>query len=563
MTLETAGGKMSPERFSLAQPGSNVLAFQVESSEPENKNLIQREIDVLGGGFVDGIGRAGSQTWKDLKQGGKDFVDDPLATTGRFIGNHWHEAVAGAAIAAMAPRKWMNTALLAFSLRGVATNTVRAGYMALDPNNDTSAIRNYYADAISHEGTAFLSSLPMTMVGGLAGKAGANAVFGKNMGALDLASGKVTMADVKTNLRAIGDTLNPPKVKLVVTDMDNTLSNFSKYEALGVREGISNMSAKLNAMGHPVKESELYQWIGKEMDLARSHDYPWSVELALGQRLNVGKPGGMTYQQFRTEISEPFWKTMDDSLAKNLHLFEGPTGVTNSLAALKDQGIPVVVLSDAPANMALKRLTAMGLDNKVERLYALHNWKEPTGLAPEMLALGRERLQAHLNTPHQLKEFRIIPKEWEKPHAQGFKALMEHYGVRGSEVLMIGDSRVKDLGVAQNSGARAIWAEYGNPPAVYENILNRLRPYDSSNPSPSTKPGRPKQYPPMLEQAESWGAVLNHLAPQRNYYDIGSGLAKSLWIRPAWQPALGFDPIPWTDELRPFTASDKELLNSR
>lgn len=553
------------DRFSdgaLAQISPNVLAFQADGPEAQTANVLQREVEVIGGGFADGISRAGAQTWSDLKQGGKDFVDDPLSTTGKFIGNHWHEAVAGAVIAAMAPRKWMNAALLAFSLRGVATNTARAGYMALDPDNDTQAIRNYYADAISHEGTAFLSSLPMTMVGGLAGKAGANAVFGRNMGALDLASGKVSIADVRTNLRSIGDTLNPPKVKLVVTDMDNTLSNFSKYEAIGVRQGISDMSTKLNSMGHKVKESDLYQWIGKEMDAARSHDYPWSVELALGERLNVGKPGGMTYGQFRSQISEPFWKTMDDSLAKNLHLFEGPTGVTPSLAALKEKGIPVVVLSDAPANMALKRLTAMGLDSKVERLYALHNWKEPTNLAPEMLALGRERVQAHLNTPHQLKEFQIIPKEWEKPHAQGFKQLMEHYGVRGSEVLMIGDSRVKDLGVAQNAGARAIWAEYGNPPPVYENVLNRLRPLDSSNPPP-LKPGRQKQYPPMVEQAESWGAVLNHLEPKRNYYSIGSELARSLWIRPSWQPVLGFDPLPSTDELRPFRASDSELLNSR
>lgn len=70
---------------------------------------------------------------------------------------------------------------------------------------------------------------------------------------------------------------------------------------------------------------------------------------------------------------------------------------------------------------------------------------------------------------------------------------MDQYGVRPAQTLMGGDSRVKDLGVAYNAGARGLWAKYGQPDAHSEAILERLRPLPEEAP---TGPKPAKVYPP-------------------------------------------------------------------
>lgn len=505
----------------------------LSAESKDTSTLLSREANVIGGGLIDGLGKAGTTTLADLSHAGHAFLDSPLAATGTYLKNHWQEAVVGAGLSALAPKRWMNVALVGYCMRGFFASTVQAGMQAADGAADIGQLRNSYSDAVSHEGTAFISSLPMTMAGGMVGRAGANAVFGKNLGAMDLLSGKVSPTEVKANLWDLHDSVLPPATKLVVSDMDGTLSKFWKYEAIGVQKAITDLSAKTG-----LPEKTLYDTIGHEMEIARSHDYPWVVELALQDKMGVGKPGGMTAQQFRTQISEPFWNTIDQSMKANLDLFDG---VADTLHELRNRNIPVVVLSDAPAFIGLKRLTQVNLDRGlVERMYALHNWQEPGHLTPEMLALGRERVNSLLNIPHGLKEFRVIPKEWEKPHTDGFNALIGEYGLRPKQVLMIGDSRVKDVGVAARAGSRGLWAEYGNPPPEYEEILLRLRPLPEKSGAPGAGPT--KTYPPMVGKVDNYAQLLDYLHPRADYLSLSKQFGQSLLVAPRWQATLGYNP---------------------
>ncbi len=515
------------ESFLSSGQASN---YQIEESS-QTRAFLSREASVLGGGLIDGLGKATTTTIADLEKAGQDFVSNPLTTTGNYLKNHWQEAVVGAGISALAPKRWMNVALMAYCMRGFFSSTAQAGAAAADSNADVDGLRHSYSEVVSHEGTAFLSSLPMTMAGSVVGRAGANAVFGENLGAMDLLSGKVTPGQLKTNLWDLHDNVLPPSTKLLISDMDGTLSKFWKYEAIGVQKAIGDLASKTG-----LSEKTLYETIGHEMEIARSHDYPWVVELALKDKLGVDKPGGMTAQQFRTNISEPFWNTIDQSMKENLDLFDGVEG---TLKELRDRNIPVVVLSDAPAFIGLKRLTQVGLDRGlVERMYALHNWQEPATLSPDMLSLGRERVNSMLNIPHGLKEFRVIPKEWEKPHTDGFKALMSEYGLRPRQVLMIGDSRVKDVGVAANAGSRGIWAEYGNPPKEYEDILLRLRPLPENSGAPGAAAA--KVYPPMVAKVKNYADLLDYLHPRADYMALSKQVGQSLLVAPRWQAALGY-----------------------
>lgn len=494
--------------------------------QTNHSTLLSREASVLAGGFADGLSKAGSTTASDISEAAQKFKEAPLKTTGEYLKNHWQDAAVGAAITFLNPKKWANAALLAYSMRGVGYATYEGAVAAADPKANLTEAREKFSNAISHEGTAFVSTLPMALAGGMVGRGAANSVFGKDLGALDLATGKVSVGQVKDNLLSIKDTISPPPVKLLITDMDNTLAPFSNYFAQGVKKGMAELSQKTN-----IPEAELYPAVGKVMDLNRAHDYPWSLEVVLGERLNVGKPGGMTAAEFRKDIAEPFWNTIDKSLVENHKAFPG---VLETLQELKARNIPVAVLSDAPAFIGLRRLTNLGLDRNglVERMYALDNWKQPAGMSSEMLAAGNERVNSMLNIANGLKEVRVIPQAWEKPHTDGYQALMKEYKVRPAETLMIGDSRVKDVGVAHNAGSRGIWAEYGNPNAVDEAILLRLRPLPENRPAPGTAPGSKKNYAPYLEAATSFKAVLNHLEPKPSFSNMASKTFEAMKVRP-------------------------------
>lgn len=540
---------------------SETLFEQARANSP--KSFLEREYEVVGGGLIDGLGRAGGQTLQDIKTFGSNFANDWSGTTGGFLKDHWSEAAVGAAITFANPKKWVTSLLFAYSMRGLLTDTAQAAWLAGSSDADTARLRAQYASSVSHEGTAFLSSLPMTMAGGYVGRAGAGIAFGKTpdgqpLGALDLLSGKVTPAMVQRNIMTnLLDKIRPPETKLLITDMDGTVGNFSGYFAHGIKNAIPELASnpklieanmalpeaqRIPVIDGKLSEEWLYKAIGGVMDQQRSHDYPWSVELAVGEKLGVGQPGRMSAAEFNSTAVQPFWATMDKALVEHLDLYPQ---VLETLSAVKDRGIPTVVLSDAPAYIGLRRLTHMGLDRGyVERLYALHNWEVPNlpdgGAAPQMA-----RVQSMLDIVNGLTEFRAIPKSFEKPHTQGFQALMDQYGVRPAQTLMVGDSRVKDLGVAYNAGARGLWAKYGQPDAHSEAILERLRPLPEEAP---TGPKPAKVYPPSAgPPLENYGQVLNYLKPKADWGEIlRTGVRHGLAVRPSPAAALGFtihDPL--------------------
>ena len=565
-----------------------------EAPAPQNTDLIHsvmngagREFNAVGGGLIDGLAKTGSQTLSDVSNGAKAWAHDPLGTTGDYLSHHWQEGVAGAAISLMAPRAWVNKLLVAYSLRGLAASTGRTMMLAADSSNNISEVRNFYGDSIAHEGTSLLSSLPMTMAGGVAGKVGANALFGKNMGLSDTflktknSEGEVVPPPVDGdyiagNLKNLRYKVSPPEVKRVYTDMDNTILDFSTFEAKGVDNGIAQVAKNLAEAGHPISEQELYKSIGGAMDKARSHDYPWSVELALSDRLKVGEPGGMSVERFNDLAVKPFWNAIDSSRRDNISLLPG---AEDSLKQLKAANKEVVIVSDAPSDAAMLRLKTVKfadgspLIDHVDRIYALNNSHEPAGLSEELLAHGRERVRAALdNAPDK---FTGVPKNWEKPKPNSILMDLEnHPGPDGKpldprQTIMIGDSRTKDVKVAGNAGMQAtwrrgepnnaLWAEYGNPieGGYAEQVLSRLRPLPENEGAPATGP---KVYPSQLEAATSYSDLLKYLKPKPDYGYLAESLGKSLMVTPPWQAALGYNWQPSLADVRPLYARTDELL---
>lgn len=494
-------------------------------------DLIRRESSVIGHGLSEGLSDIVHTTWSDLGKAGSKFADSPLAATGEYLKNHWQDALAGAVISIVNPRGAASALLLGWSMRGFGTSTWQAMKEAADPNADLSKVKADFKEAVSHEGTAFLAAMPMAMAGAVAGRAGANAVFGRNKAAFDMLRGDVTAAEVKGNLLELRDSVRPPRVKTVITDLDGTTYAFHDYFAPAIRDAVPEIARKTG-----MSKAEVYKAMGEVMDARRTHDWPWVLEESEIARRWKGTPAS-----FRTEVVEPYHAHVDAYMGKYLHAYPE---VLETLAELKRRGIKVVALSDAPAFIAKTRATKTGVAQHLDALYALETPEPPVsavGGIPQALEHGRKRVADLMAAPTPIPEVNVLPKHFEKPETGGILLVMgREPHQRPSHYLFTGDSRVKDGGVAHNVGIKYVRARYGSLVAPeYEEVLNTLRPNFGV-----AGPAKAKVYPPQIGESATYADILKFVEPRVDYMRLTKDLAGSLAVPPRLKGVLGFNFFP-------------------
>jgi phosphoglycolate phosphatase len=283
----------------------------------------------------------------------------------------------------------------------------------------------------------------------------------------------------------------------VITDVDGTLSSFWDYFVPAIRDFLREVSKEVN-----VPVDELAQDIGHVIERRGTHEYPWLLEeTSFAWKHFSSKPG-----EFVNSFVKPFWEALDNNRAKYLRPFPG---VVETISKLRDQGISVVALSDAPDYMARARNKQL-FDGLLDAVYAL-NICEPAKddiYQPITLECGRERLASLLAETADIKSrIQVLPPNCEKPCPDGLDAILRDFDVYPQECLFIGDSLSKDGIVAASRGIPFIWAHYGHyVPAEYEEIVRY-----------SLKPRREdtvaKQLPEHLITAVAarYDEVLNHV----------------------------------------------------
>lgn len=499
----------------------------------ESSGVLQREVQVLLGGGAEGVGRGIGKSLTDLAGFADDFKSAPLATTGAYIRDHWSEAAVAATIAFVAPRKHFHLVLLAASGRGLALSTLDGIVSAADTTQPLAQVKERFASNIAKESSTLINSLPMTILGGIGGRSFANATFGKNLGAVDLATGKVSLAEVKNNLWKTHDQVLPPAAKLVVVDLDGTLVSASRHLALGIEQGNKHLAA---ATG--LSEQTVSGLMSEQFGKLKSFTNPWTVETALAERLNVGKPGGMTYDHFRTHVSDPYWKIFDNTVTQNLRIYDG---VHSTLGALGSKGVPVMLWSNSPGSAAIPRIRPHGIDTQIGRAVMLENARPPAGLAPELLQHGAERLAAFMGPENAA--FSTLPRGLAKPAPDFLNQVMKDSKLRPSQVMVIGDSLESDMALAQRSGARGLWARWAEVDARYDALLNKV---SGGHFPPAARTGVPFEV-----ELFRFSDTLKHLRAPR---DIGGLLRNNIgaphWLTPLESYGLAIRPSQRPEQTR-------------
>lgn len=290
-------------------------------------------------------------------------------------------------------------------------------------------------------------------------------------------------------------------VKLVVTDADGTYQQFWYYFVPAMRAFVPEMAAKLGLAMQVVSRE-----IGRVMMEHKTHEYPWTLELTRFRKEWTGSPA-----EFRRQFVLPFWHYMDKYRIKYLRLLDD---VLETFIELKRRRIPVAILSDAPYYMALLRATQLEVDGLLYGLYALESPSPPADLLdPEDLQFGLDRVRRFEEIVHKFALTRKLSSACEKPNPGGLAQVMKDFDVAPSEVLFIGDSAVKDGGVAQACGVRYVWARYGvTLPEDYRELIDvHFNPAAAPQSSGHGVTFRPKTFPPMVAQAACYAELLNHL----------------------------------------------------
>lgn len=297
-----------------------------------------------------------------------------------------------------------------------------------------------------------------------------------------------------------------PYTELLITDMDSTLGLFWGYFVPAMNKISPILAARLG-VPQEVFEMEL----GRVMHKRGTHEWPWVLEETRFRREWKGTP-----QEFRKEISEPFWNTVDEMRVRFLRPFGD---VHETLNKVRRRGVKIAIVSDAPFYMALTRAVDQGFDNYIDALYALDAPLPDVSefIDPYDMELGLERIAAFEARVHKFKFVRKLPKEFEKPNTGGVLEVLRDFNVKPSRSIFIGDSAKKDGGVAEGAGIRFIWARYGIylPPEYVDLVDRRFTPTGQAPTNGHGVTYLPEKLPPMEEKAASFESVLNHLGKGR------------------------------------------------
>lgn len=236
-------------------------------------------------------------------------------------------------------------------------------------------------------------------------------------------------------------------IRLVVTDMDNTLYSWIDYVVPAVE---AMVDAVVRATNQP--RLKVVQSLKAVYTKYESNEYPFALQES---SLFAEFP---EFGSFDKLVIEPARAAFSEARRKYLRPYKH---VTETLTALKERRVPVVALTDAPRNPVEQRARRLGFDALLTSMYTMPGFTFPAGpdgaalVAPDIL---QKQEKGAYRAACPVVE---LPRDHEKPNPAGLKKILSTYGMRPEEVLVVGDSVKKDIAVARELGCHDAWAEYG------------------------------------------------------------------------------------------------------
>ncbi|MFH1038975.1 MAG: HAD hydrolase-like protein [PVC group bacterium] len=158
---------------------------------------------------------------------------------------------------------------------------------------------------------------------------------------------------------------------------------------------------------------------------------------------------------------------------KTLKLYPG---VARTMWKLINNGIRIIVLSDAMAFSAEQRLEHLEVSQYIWALYALQTYPLPEEPLLDKLIINRIKTGFYRSRVGKVVQ---MPLEYEKPNPAGVRLLLEEEGISPGQAVLVEDNRKKDIRIAQEMGIADIWARYGT--VITPEARNKLNYYSAAS----------------------------------------------------------------------------------
>lgn len=130
--------------------------------------------------------------------------------------------------------------------------------------------------------------------------------------------------------------------------------------------------------------------------------------------------------------------------------------VADTLLRIKGRGARIAIYTESQSFYSFYRLKRLGLDGVVDRIYTPPDHELPDGFIEEG---QRHYARDYYHLRHT--EQRHTPRGELKPNPDLLEQIITDFGVSKSEAVYIGDSRQKDVAMAEDAKVDYAWASYG------------------------------------------------------------------------------------------------------
>lgn len=229
-----------------------------------------------------------------------------------------------------------------------------------------------------------------------------------------------------------------PHIRLVITDLDNTLYDWVTYFVSAFYGMIEVASRLLDADQEKLLDDirEVHQ---------RNHDSEQAFAL-LETKTVLERYGKLSRFERMQALDEAFHK-FNSIRDKTLKLYPG---VLETLETINKSGCRAVAHTEANLNNAMFRMQKMNIEKFLQSLYALEDHGEGHPDPTRKATFAQPCIKVRRLDSHE-----------RKPDVRVLLEICKDYQVHPSEALYIGDSISRDIGMAKSAGVWSAWARYG------------------------------------------------------------------------------------------------------
>jgi phosphoglycolate phosphatase len=231
------------------------------------------------------------------------------------------------------------------------------------------------------------------------------------------------------------------RVSLAIFDLDNTLFDWVEmwYAMFSVK--LAEV-VRISGISEEVLKPEFHAIHQHH----RTSEYPFAIqELPSLQRKHPGEDLGKLYD----EAMHAYYRARKKTLA----LYPG---ARETLVTLQQKGVKLVAYTESMAFYSARRLRDLDLDLLLEVLYSPEDHQLPRNAKPEEIRrYPAEHYQLRKTIHHH------TPKGELKPNPDVLRSILDDVGIPKERAIYVGDSKMKDIAMANVVGVTSIWAEYG------------------------------------------------------------------------------------------------------